>query len=141
MTLQELSCLYQLKAERKKLHRRRAEARAESTGIGTPRLDGMPKGMPGCGSKVERYAIQLADLDAAIDEKDAEIAREEILLWSFIASVPDSKIRLALMLRFADGMEWDQVACGMGGDATPWQIKKLCYRYLEKARPQEDITP
>lgn len=141
MTLQELSRLYLLKGEREKLHRQWAMLRAESSGIGSPRLDGMPKGAFGRGSKAERYAIRLADLDAAISEKDIAIAREEIALYRFIASVPDSKARLIMALRFVDCLTWDRVARSVGGDPTEWKAKKYCYRYLEKAESTSDDAP
>ena len=133
MTLQGLSRLFLLKAEREKLHRRWAELRAESTGISPPRLDGAPKGLAGRGSRAEQYALLIVGVEKAICDKDAEIIRETAVLYRLIGAVPDSKTRLILALRFVDCLTWDQVARSIGDGCTDWQVKRHCYRYFENA--------
>lgn len=99
---------------------------------GTPITDGMPRGSKYHGSKTERLATKLVDLENIIEEKILENTQELIRLERFISSIPDSYTRLIFIYRFVDGMTWDQVALNISLCLTSDSVKKQCYRYIRK---------
>lgn len=56
-------------------------------------------------------------------------------LIELVKSIPDSDIRAAVMLRYAEGHTWQYVAFYMGyGSEASWRLS--CKRYLEKYMPR-----
>ncbi len=54
-------------------------------------------------------------------------------IMSFINEIPDPLLRLAISLRYINGLEWDQVCAHIGGGNTADSIRKSCERYLKRA--------
>lgn len=52
---------------------------------------------------------------------------------SFIENIEDSLTRRIFRLRFIEGFNWVKVAMQVGGNNTPDGVKKICYRYIDKA--------
>lgn len=50
----------------------------------------------------------------------------------FIERIEDSLVRQVISLRYINGLTWNQVADGIGGECTEESVRKLCERYLEK---------
>lgn len=131
MTLKELSQLYYLNREIKMDQRRLEELRAKSTSPGSPRFDGMPHSKSNV-SKVERYAEDIADLEAIIAAKQQQCIHERNRLERYINDIDDSLTRQIFTFRFVNGLPWPQVAAHIGGNNTEKSVSKACYRYLEK---------
>ncbi len=131
MTLKELSQLYYLNREIEMDQRRLEELRAKSTSPGSPRFDGMPKGTTTV-SKVERFAEEIADLEAIIAAKQQQCIHERNRLERYINDIDDSLIRQIFTFRFVSGLPWPQVAAHIGGKNTEKSVSKACYRYIEK---------
>lgn len=129
MTTEELQRLGSLRAAGAKLHERWAELQATKEQLYSPLLDGMPKG-GGIGRRVEKVAAQLADLEAAIQQNDAESIRAEIELQRFISTVPDARLRLILRYRFIDGLLWYDVARMISRTETIGAVKMSFRRFM-----------
>lgn len=131
MTLKELSQLYYLNREIEMDRRRLEELRAKSESPGSPRFDGMPR-IKSTISKVERYAEEIADLEAIIAAKQQQCIHERNRLERYINDIDDSLTRQIFTFRFVNGLPWPQVAAHIGGNNTEKSVSKACYRYLEK---------
>ena len=131
MTLKELSQLYYLNREIEMDQRRLEELRAKSTSPGSPRFDGMPHSKSNV-SKVERYAEEIADLEAIIAAKQQQCIHERNRLERYINDIADSRLRMIFKLRFVTGLQWPQVAAHIGGNNTAKSVSKACYRYLDE---------
>lgn len=129
MTLKELSQLYYLNREIEMDRRRLEELRAKSESPGSPRFDGMPKSRSTV-SKVERYAAEIADLEAIIAAKRQLCIHERNRLERYIADIDDSLTRQIFKLRFVDGLSWLRVAQRIG--STEKNVSIICYRYIKK---------
>lgn len=129
MTLKELSQLYYLNREIEMDRRRLEEQRAKSESPGSPRFDGMPKSRSAV-SKVERYAAEIADLEAIIAAKRQQCIHERNRLERYIADIDDSLTRQIFKLRFVDGLSWLRVAQRIG--STEKNVSIICYRYIKK---------
>ena len=70
--------------------------------------------------KVGNYAVEIADLKRLLDLNLKKRFYELVRLDKFIESIEDSEIRTILMLRYAQGLSWQQIAKDMGGD---WRRK------------------
>lgn len=70
--------------------------------------------------KVGNYAVEIADLKRLLDLNLKKRFYELVRLDKFIESIEDSEIRTILMLRYAQGLSWQQIAKDMGviGDGS-----------------------
>ena len=70
--------------------------------------------------KVGNYAAEIADLKRLLDLNLKKRFYELVRLDKFIESIEDSEIRTILMLRYAQGLSWQQIAKDMGviGDGS-----------------------
>lgn len=130
MTLQELSQLYYLKQEiERDIEKiRELELMAQP---GAQKLSGMPRS-PGVSDTVGKYAVKIADLKSAIENKHSRCLRERERLERYILEIDDSMLRLIFEYRFIDCLGWNAVALRIGGGNTAQSVKKACYRYLKK---------
>lgn len=141
VTLNELSRLFLLRKRRAELHGRLEELRAASTGITSPRLDGMPRSPSRHESKVERFVIGIVDTDRSIIELDLEILRAEIDIQRFVSTVPDSRMRLILQYRFVDCLTWRDVARALNdGKTTESDAKITISRFLRSEGKRDADT-
>lgn len=131
MTLKELSQLYYLNREIEMDQRRLEELRTKAESPGSPRFDGMPR-IKSNVSKVERYAEDIADLEAIIAAKQQQCIHERNRLERYINDIDDSRLRMIFKLRFVNGLQWPQVAAHIGGNNTAKSVSKACYRYLDE---------
>lgn len=87
------------------------------------------------------YAAEMdrmsAEIRAIIAAKQERCIRERIRLEQYIASVDDSLVRMAMTLRFLDGMHWRAVAMRIGGGNTEDSIRKMVYRYLARKEKEQ----
>jgi hypothetical protein len=82
----------------------------------------------------ERAALApyAAEIREVIRDKRTRCLRERLRLERYIASVDDSLVRMAMTLRFLDGMHWQAVAMRIGGGNTEDSVKKMVYRYIRR---------
>ncbi len=73
-----------------------------------------------------------ARIRAVILEKRSRCIAERERLERYIAGVGDSLVRMAMTLRFIEGMGWKAVAMRIGGGNTEDGVKKMVYRYLKE---------
>ncbi len=84
-------------------------------------------------AKERAESVPLAsEIREVIREKRDRCLRERLRLERYIASVDDSLVRMAMTLRFLDGMHWRAVAMRIGGGNTEDSVKKMVYRYLRR---------
>lgn len=131
MTLKELSQLYYLNREIEMDKRRLESLKMKSQSPSSARLDGMPHST-NIESRVERYAAEIADLEAIIAAKCEQCIHERNRLERYISDIDDSLTRQIFTFRFVNGLSWTQVAAHIGGSNTEKSVSKACYRYLEK---------
>lgn len=131
MALKELSQLYYLNREIEMDKRRLESLKMKSQSPSSARLDGMPHSTS-IESRVERYAAEIADLEAIIAAKCEQYIHERNRLERYISDIDDSLTRQIFTFRFVNGLSWTQVAAHIGGSNTEKSVSKACYRYLEK---------
>lgn len=164
MTIQELSRLYWLKKEIKEDQRRldeikgeieRAEQQlreieAQATALPAQAYDNTPVMGSKISSRVEDNAIALADLKAHINAKKRvaeslqQTLQDKIVqsmverdrLEQYIADIPSGAVRSIFVLRFVEGLTWDQVSEKSGFRTTVDSVKKMCYRYIDTQNTQ-----
>ena len=139
MTVKELSQLYWLNREIEADQERLADLEQKASSPSGPNLTGMPGGgsTPGFNSKIERYVAEIVDLQAIIAAKQQQCIHERARLERWICDIPDSLLRQIFTLRFVNGLTWVQVALHIGGGNNEDNVKKLCYRYLDKINGEE----
>lgn len=80
-------------------------------------------------SRLEKYAVSIADIRTQLAELEKEILQEECTLQRYISAVPDSRMRLILQYRFVDGLKWRDVARRI--DDTEDSVKIALQRLLK----------
>ncbi len=89
--------------------------------------------------KIGGESVQIADIlgdievlknQICIHLKECVVLYKEIL--DFINSIPDALLRLAISLKYINGLEWEQVALHIGGGNTADAIRKSCERFLKQ---------
>lgn len=88
----------------------------------------------GYAAEMDRMSAEIRGIIAAKRER---CLRERIRLERYIASVDDSLVRMAMTLRFLDGMHWRAVAVRIGGGNTEEGVKKMVYRYLARKEKEQ----
>lgn len=83
--------------------------------------------------------VKKSDFSSDIDLLEAQITahlKECIALYkeilAFVNAIPDPLIRLAVSLKYINGLEWDQVASHIGGGNTADAVRKGCERFLKQ---------
>lgn len=125
------NALQMLRAELKGLRAGYTAARGRAFSIGTPRLDGMPRGTRHAGSRIDHDTATRLDLESAILDKRLAILQTEAALFRRIHTVPDSRLRLILKLRFLDCLPWAGVAKEIGKPETEDSARRAFERFLE----------
>lgn len=129
MTTKELSQLYYLNREIENCQRKLEELEYQR-GCSPVILDDMPHGKGPAKSRVEQLAAEIVDLKAIIHAKQIECIHERNRLERYIASIPDSEIRMIFEFRFADCLPWEQVAACIGEGNTAERVRQVCSRYI-----------
>ena len=125
------NALQKLRAEMKGLQAGYTAARGRAFSVGTPRLDGMPRGTRYAGSRIDYDTATRLDLESAILDKQIAILQTKAALYRRIHIVPDSRLRLILKLRFLDCLPWEGVAKAIGKPETADSARRALERFLE----------
>lgn len=136
MTSKELSNLYYLSREIALDKERLEELRADAAAPASPSLSGMPNGTR-TESALEKKSEKIFELEKIIEQKIRQATDEKIRIETYIATVPDSLIRMILTCRFVRLMSWQQIAFKVGGYNTADSVRMMCVRFLEKGKEND----
>ena len=139
MKITELERLPQLQAKIRHEREKLAELRSEAYSTPAPVLSGMPKSRNIGRSRVEKYAVKIAELEKRLERKELEALRLERRIWQFTTENPDSEINVIVVYRFIFGMTWGKVAKAMSSSKahfTESGVKTRFTRFWE-ARPED----
>jgi len=131
MTIKELSQLYWLTREIEQDKARLEELYCLSIGTGQY-MAGLPH-VSGITDNVAKYAAEIADLKGVIEARVLRCQEEKIKLENYIDTISDSVTRRIFVLRFSDGLSWDQVAACVGGGNTYGSVKQRVFRFIRKS--------
>lgn len=129
MTKEEVSQIYYLNREIRKLQRKLKELRCR--GLQSPKIDGMPRAPGRTGSPTERQGIAEADIEMKIKQLLEEAKRKQREIFEYIGSVDDSMIRMIIIFRCVDLCTWAEVAKNIGGPMTAEAARKAFTRHFE----------
>ena len=135
MTREEVSQIYYLDREIRKLQRKLEELRCSS--LQSPKLDGMPRAPGRAGSPTERQGIAEADLQRQIEQLLDAVKQKQREIFEYIGSVEDSLIRMIIVFRCVDLCTWEQVANNIGGPMTAEAARKAFARHFEAEEGRE----
>lgn len=134
MTVQELQQLFYLdrliRSEQERLQTLR-----EAADVKSPAFSTMPKA-PGAKDKIGDIVPEIVDKEAEMRENILKYVEMREKLLRFINQVPNSRIKLILILRFVDQKSWQEVADEIGGKETEDTVKQACYRYISSCEPE-----
>ena len=133
MTQKEVSQYYWLCREIELDEERLEELKQAARGLQSPSMSGMPRGSE-VSSKVERYAVEITDLEAIIAAKRLQCIHERNRIERFIADIPDSMTRMIFTLRAINCLTWRQVSQKMGPNMSEDNAKQTFSRYLRSTQ-------
>lgn len=146
MTKHDLSQLYTLNREieihkarlaalEDSLHRHKTHDVVQASSAHSPYtlhaqwIGGYPRGDENEGLQADIHTVR-ETITALVRRCISEQARLE----RFIASVPDSEMRIILALRYINGLPWGQVAASISPYATEDSVRKAHDRFLNPVR-------
>ena len=129
MTKEEVSQIYYLNREIRKLQRKLKELRG--SGLQSPKIDGMPRAPGRTGSPTERKGVAEADIEMKIKQLLEEEKRKQREIFEYIGSVDDSMTRMIIIFRCVDLCTWAEVAKNIGGSMTAEAARKAFTRHFE----------
>lgn len=104
-----LTQLFRMETRFRSLRERRARYQEMATSI-TPRYDAQPSGGGSAGSKPERYAIKVLELDEELRAWDADYAATVREIERAISALPDGRWRDVLTYRYLNFWAWARIA-------------------------------
>lgn len=129
MRAKNLSKLYYLRkdVECQQIRIKELEALASSS---TSKITGLPHSTD-VSNKVEKYAVQIADLKSALDIKLSKCLNELKSISEYVNSIDDPLIRQIVSYRFISCFSWEKTARSIGGNNKAESLRKKLYRYLK----------
>ena len=116
----------------KRLHALNKEIEYEKARLYSFRKKSDHVGIIGIGSiQKSDYANEIKTLEVQVSAHLNECIALYKEIMDFINRLPDPLLRLALSLKYINGLDWEQVAAHIGGGNTPDGIRKFCERYLK----------
>ncbi|MBQ7411932.1 MAG: hypothetical protein IJW10_03390 [Clostridia bacterium] len=116
----------------KRLHALNKEIEYEKSRLYSFRKRSDHLGIAGIGSiRKSDYANEIKALEVEISAHLNECLALYKEIMDFINAIPDPLLRLALSLKYINGLDWEQVAVHIGGGNSPDAIRKCCERYLK----------
>ena len=128
MTKEELKQIYYLNKEVKMWQKELERLQCMSL-IKGQQITGMPH-VPGVSDKVGDLATTIADIEAIIRGKLAEIQIQRRKIIEYINSIDDSLLRQIMFLRNVSCMTWGQVAREL--NSTENCVKQIYSRHFRK---------
>lgn len=128
LTKDELKQIYYINKEIKMWQKELERLQCKSLVKGQEITD-MPFGS-GTSDKVADLAVEIADVQAIIRGKLAEIQLQRKKIIEYISNIEDSLLRQIVFLRNVSCMNWNQVARELG--STENCVKQIYSRYFRK---------
>lgn len=135
MTKEEVSQIYYLDQEIRKLQRKLKELRC--SGLQSPKIDGMPRAPGRTGSPTEKKGVAEADLELQIESLLHEVKRKKREIIEYIRSLDDSLIRMIIIFRCVELCSWEQVADKIGGPTTADSARMAFKRHFEAEKSRK----
>lgn len=136
MTKQQLSQLRYLRQEIALLKNQIASAEPQTT---HDKVKGSMTEFPYILQDIKVYGVDIAGYETRqkirkdrLRRRLAELEKLVEELESFIAGIEDSLTRQAIILKYVQGMEWEQVAVTIGGGNKADSLRKRVERFLKK---------
>ncbi len=130
MTKEELKQIYYLNKEIKMWQRELDRLQCQSL-VKSPQITGMPFG-GGISDKVANIAIEIAEIEAIIKGKLAEIQLQRKKIIEYINSIDDSIARQVIFLRCVSNLSFYDIAKEIGDGYTYDAVRQIYYRRLKK---------
>ena len=128
MTREELKQIYYINGEIKMWKRELERLQCKSL-IKGQEITGMSFGS-GTSDKVGDLVSTMADIEAIIRGKLAEIQMQRKKIMEYIDSIEDSLLRQIMFLRNVSCMNWNQIANELGGNENC--VKQIYSRHFKK---------
>lgn len=128
MTREELKQIYYLNKEVKMWQKELERLQCMSL-IKGQQITGMPH-VPGVNDKVGDLVATMADIEAIIRGKLAEIQMQRKRIIEYIDSIDDSLLRQIMFLRNVSCMTWRQIANELGSNENC--VKQIYSRHFRK---------
>ena len=128
MTKEELKQIYYLNREIKMWRKELERLQCKSL-IKGQQITGMPH-VPGANDKVGDLVATMADIEAIIRGKLAEIQMQRKRIIEYIDSIDDSLLRQIMFLRNVSCMSWNQIANELGSNENC--VKQIYSRHFRK---------
>jgi hypothetical protein len=128
LTKEELKQIYYLNKEIKMWQKELERLQCKSL-IKGQEITGMPF-VTGTSDKVGDMATTMADIEAIIRGKLAEIQLQRKKIIEYIESIGDSMMRQIIFLRNVSCMSWNQIANEIGGNNSENSIRMMYNRYF-----------
>jgi len=144
MTKQELSQLRYIKKEIELLQKQIADAEyAVETHKAFDVVEGSNSKWPYQrkkfyieGVNIPEYEKKVKRLRRKLHRRLDELMEKREELEEYIATVPDSMIRMILTLRYVNGLSWSQVAAHIGGGNTADSVRMMHNRFLQEIKAE-----
>ena len=130
MTKEELKEIYYINKEIKMWQKELERLQCKSLVKGQEITDMPFSG--GISDKVGDMAIEMADINAIIRGKLAEIQMQRKRIIEYINGIDDSITRQIVYLYCVSNLNWHQVAKSIGEGYTADGVKQTYYRHLKK---------
>lgn len=82
--------------------------------------------------RIRELGPEADDIRAIIEDQLARCIRERDALEDYIAAIDDDFTRRVFILRFAEGLSWEQVAACMGGKNSSAAMRMIVRRHIAK---------
>ena len=128
MTREELKQIYYLNKEVKMWQKELERLQCMSL-IKGQQITGMPH-VPGVSDKVGDLVATMADIEAIIRGKLAEIQMQKKRIIEYINNIDDSLLRQIMFLRNVSCMSWNQIANELGSNENC--VKQIYSRHFRK---------
>lgn len=128
MTKEELKQIFYLNKEVKMWQKELESLQCQSLVKGQEITD-MPFGS-GISDKVGRMAVEMADIEAIIRGKLAEIQLQRKRIIQYISNIEDSYLRQIVFLRNVSCMSWNEIAREIGGNNTEDSVRMTYNRNI-----------
>lgn len=109
MTRQRLEEYFDLKREIENQKERLAKLRSTRESPSSPRIDDMPRSNFAA-NRIENQTVSIDAMETVLNRDITRAQREALKIERAIQSVPYSRNRELLRLRFLDGLTWAKVA-------------------------------
>lgn len=136
MTMEDLKQLQYLPAMIRTLQGKIQRLR-EAADVKSPRLDGMPHGSGTC-DKLGNLVPEIIDTEKELNYQITALREKQRKLHNWIDDQPP-KVQLIVLLRFEDGLSWEEVATQMGTwKATGDSVRIYLKRYMNSLTEDPD---